>query len=256
MSNYASFVRFLPSPVRSALRVFNARRQFLRYREEEWSWTPVIRKLVDTNDVVVDAGANLGYLTRLFAEWVGGSGKVYSFEPVPDTFGWLAKNVSMSKLNQVTPFPHGLSDVQTQVEMFIPAYDNGVENFYESHIATEGEVAEGMRKVTAIVAPLDQYAGQLDNLCLIKIDVEGHERAVVFGAEALISTWHPALLIEVQGEPGQRAETTAMWDRLAGHGYSPFIQRGEQLIPWTSGCGAVDVLFLRGEHQHKLGLSA
>ena len=255
MVQLRTFVQHLPASWQRALRAWNAHRQFLGYREEAWSWSPVIRKLVGTGDVVVDAGANLGYLTRLFAEWVGSGGRVYSFEPVPDTYQWLFQNVSKSKLSQVTPFPHGLSDQVTQVRMEIPAYENGVENFYESRIVTDGNMAEGVRVVDSTVAPLDQYAEQLTNLRLIKIDVEGHECSVIRGAESLIAQWHPALLIEVQGDPGQRPETQELWDRLTSEAYTPYVQDGKGLVVWTPGCDAVDVLFLREDHRNVLRLN-
>ena len=37
-----------------------------------------------------DAVANVGYLSHLFAGWVGSRGQVYSFDPVPWTFEIVA----------------------------------------------------------------------------------------------------------------------------------------------------------------------
>lgn len=219
MSISHQIVSKLPAPVKRALRSWNAYRQFCRYQEDEWVWAATCRKLVTPGDTIVDAGANLGYLSRIFAEWVGSTGRVYSYEPVPDTFRWLFKNVAQSGMEQITPFPHGLSDTEAKVRMEVPSYEDGVENYYESRILTDEDAAE--QTVEAMVAPLDKYAGQLENLSLLKIDVEGHECSVVRGAAAVLEARKPAMLIEVTGEPGKRPETTQLWEILSAAGYAP-----------------------------------
>ena len=45
-----------------------------------------IKKLVEPGDFVVDLGANIGWYSNVLSGLVGDQGKVFSIEPIPDTF--------------------------------------------------------------------------------------------------------------------------------------------------------------------------
>ena len=51
------------------------------------TWNPeeyaAFRAAVRPGDVVLEAGANVGAYTMLFAQWVGPAGRVFAFEPDP-----------------------------------------------------------------------------------------------------------------------------------------------------------------------------
>jgi hypothetical protein len=49
--------------------------------------------IISKGDVVIDAGANVGYFTMLFSDLVGPYGRVHAFEPVPATFSILSRNL-------------------------------------------------------------------------------------------------------------------------------------------------------------------
>ena len=55
--------------------------------------TKIVKKLIKNGDVVLDIGANIGYYTLIFAKLVGNSGKVFAFEPEPENFKILQKNI-------------------------------------------------------------------------------------------------------------------------------------------------------------------
>ena len=79
-------IRWLPARLRHALRAWNSSRQVRHFTEERWPEAAVVRQLIRPGDVVVDAGANIGYLSALLARWVGPSGLVHSIEPIPRPF--------------------------------------------------------------------------------------------------------------------------------------------------------------------------
>src|ERR1035437_10176539 len=62
----------------------------------------VMRKTVKPGDTVLDVGANVGALTVPMAQMVGPSGKVIAWEPQPETFALLKKNIEQNDLNNVT----------------------------------------------------------------------------------------------------------------------------------------------------------
>ena len=49
--------------------------------------------LVSRGNTVLELGANRGHFTKLFADIVGKRGKVYAFEPIPDTFQKLQSSL-------------------------------------------------------------------------------------------------------------------------------------------------------------------
>src|SRR5215831_4806609 len=54
--------------------------------------TKVVGRLLRPGMVVIDVGAHIGYYTKLFAKSVGKQGRVYAFEPNPETFAVLEYN--------------------------------------------------------------------------------------------------------------------------------------------------------------------
>ena len=52
----------------------------------------LLARLIDPGDIVVDAGANVGYMTVLAATAAGRSGRVLAFEPHPELFAVLCQN--------------------------------------------------------------------------------------------------------------------------------------------------------------------
>jgi len=72
--------------------------QMWLYREylPDWDW---IRK----TDVVIDIGAYVGTFSVL-AAWLAPRGRVFAFEPNPENFGFLSKNVQANGLDNLVPY--------------------------------------------------------------------------------------------------------------------------------------------------------
>ena len=72
---------------------------------EQGLWEPFETSLIvsrlNTGDVFVDVGANIGYFTLIAASLVGDQGQVYAFEPDPENYRLLEKNCAhnFSQLN-------------------------------------------------------------------------------------------------------------------------------------------------------------
>jgi hypothetical protein len=60
-------------------------------------------------DVIFDCGAYCGDTSFIFSKLVGSSGRVYSFEPDPDNYTMLIKNVEKHNLQNVVPINKGIS---------------------------------------------------------------------------------------------------------------------------------------------------
>jgi FkbM family methyltransferase len=150
--------------------------------------TETLHRLIDPGDLVVDVGANIGYLTSLAAARAGGDGLVMAFEPHPRTFELLESNaarwrgrggVADVELHQVA-----LSDHAGEGTLIAgPSFD---EHMGMAALASDESPAKESA-VTVTVARLDDALSPGDRPGALKIDVEGHEPEVLRGARRLLT---------------------------------------------------------------------
>lgn len=82
----------------------------------EQGTTALCKKILRPGMTVVDVGAHIGYYTRLFARLVGPHGKVYAFEPHPDNFAILQRNVR--KFKNVVPVQAAVLDKEGEISLY------------------------------------------------------------------------------------------------------------------------------------------
>jgi FkbM family methyltransferase len=247
-------ISLLPRPLRAWLRHRRALGQIERYQESDWEWSDTVRRLVTPGSTVVDAGANIGYLCRLFARWVGPEGRVVAVEPIVETFNILRDaHEGQDGWRHVFLLNAALSDETGTATMIVPRQAAGVENFYEASL--HGAPGDGV-EMKVEKRTLDELCRHLDiRPDFIKIDVEGHELEVLRGGSNLLASLHPALLIEVKGEPNDPASSAGqLFQLLAGLGYLPHVLGQTGLRPRRAEDRTVDVLFLQPGHRRTLGL--
>ncbi|HMO50393.1 MAG TPA: FkbM family methyltransferase [Kiritimatiellia bacterium] len=237
--------RLLPSFLRRALRRRYYRGVVSNYREVDWEWSPFIKPLVPSGGQVIDIGANVGYLSGLFAQWVGPSGSVLSVEPIPETYDALSASMSTLFPNTVVTIQSCVSDAPGEVTMAVPEYAGGGANYYESRIV-DPDSATGARHVNVPATTLDLLIRDRNlNPSFIKIDVEGHELAVIKGGAEFFANHRPPLLIEVAGDPDEPGSAAALlFAMLKGWGYDPHLIRKGTLEVRRVGDQSVDYLFL------------
>ena len=82
--------------------------------------------------------------------------------------------------------------------------------------------------LTVTTRRLDDYADLMEPVGCIKIDVEGHEEAVLHGAANILRRDHPSLIIEIEErhKPGSLAAVRRYLGEL---GYRGFFFRGGHL---------------------------
>ncbi|HMP91025.1 MAG TPA: FkbM family methyltransferase [Kiritimatiellia bacterium] len=236
----------LPRGVQRELR----RRYYLRvvknYRAADWEWMPVVTPLIPRGGHVLDIGANVGYLSRIFADIVGIGGRVVSVEPIPDTFDVLRHSMKTLHPDIVTTLPLCISDRAGEVYMAVPKYAGGGENYYESRIVTDDKGHDGQLyrvKASTLSAEVARLGLMPD---FIKIDVEGHELAVIRGGANFFARKQPPLLIEVASNPDEAGTSASeLFDLLGSHGYLAHVLDKGVLRLRQSGDQSVDYLFLK-----------
>jgi FkbM family methyltransferase len=144
-------------------------------------------QIIRPKDVVIEIGANIGAHTVRLAQLVGPQGLVLAFEPQRILYHILCGNIALNNLFNVHTY---LAAVGKEVGMLkVPPLDYAAE-------ANFGGVS--LEDVTAgepiAVTTLDSL--KLPYLRLLKVDVEGMESDVLFGARKLIAQHRPFLYVE------------------------------------------------------------
>jgi FkbM family methyltransferase len=157
----------------------------------------VVRK----NDTVIDVGANIGEITIELAELVGANGAVHSFEPIQKNYEQLCANVKNAGMKSRTMlYKIGLGDKNFTATFtvpkerdteatLIPHQDEAWKDFEKEKDKYIPEVCE----VKTLATVLD---GKLNgNISFMKCDVEGGEFLVFRGAEKLLGSKNPPVLM-------------------------------------------------------------
>ncbi len=180
---------------------------FRRWRrgpeEPELELLPI---LCGTDKVTVDIGANFGmYTARLSAL----SRRCIAFEPIPAFARMLRRGFG----NRVEVHACALSDAKGTARLRVPDLFTGYATIDPANrLATRAQ--DVIDEVEVETGLLDQF--ELADVGFIKIDVEGHEEAVLRGAVVTLARCRPNLLVEVEERhnPGSvRRIVTWMADR-------------------------------------------
>jgi FkbM family methyltransferase len=159
----------------------------------------------------VDVGANLGVYTYFAAKY---SAWVYSIEPVPD----VAARLRASVPSNVTVLPLAVSDKAGRSTLYLPRMGRVAVDTRATleETANPGFDADPIEIDTQRIDDLG-----LENVAFMKIDVEGHEQAVLRGARDLIASSRPTLLIESEERHGKGrvGATKAFFEELGYEGF-------------------------------------
>jgi FkbM family methyltransferase len=150
---------------------------------------------------VFDVGANIGVFTVLQATQ---GCRVYSFEPNPDSYSRLSRNVTSNKLSDgVRLFPTALGDVHGVGSLHV--IGGGTTGGFVTPVK-DGDAESGS---VVPIATLDEIVPTLpvSSIDLLKIDAEGSEVAVLRGGERTLDNvqrvmieYHSRQLLRQVGE--------------------------------------------------------
>ena len=187
----------------------------------------------------LDVGANRGDTILDVAKLVPNA-KIIGFEPNPDICNGarrLAKN-----LPEVNILNIGLGEKAEDLTLFIPVYRGysfdglasihrkNAENWLKTRLFLYRDKLLTIKKIKCTIQPLDQF---LLTPSFIKMDVQGHELAVLKGGKQMIQKHRPTLLLE--------SATPEIQELLQQWGYHPYHIRKDKL---EAGAGQLNTIFL------------
>jgi len=153
----------------------------------------------------IDIGANIGYYTLIAARLVGPAGKIYAFEPDPDNFALLKKNVEQNGYRNVVLVNKAVSDKTRSTRLYLSESNRGDHRLYDSR--------DGRKSIAVHAASLDDFFLNRDKtIHLIKMDIQGAEARALAGMKALvrknrrlklITEFSPVALINFGSDPRQ-----------------------------------------------------
>jgi FkbM family methyltransferase len=215
--------------------------------------------------LVVDIGANIGAFSLPIASEVGEGGCVVAVEPTDYAFAKLRGNVALNPAiaPRLVAIQAGLTDGKSQSETsaFYSRWplDGETQARHPEHLG-QAETAASARflSLDALLAELREGGRISGRVSFIKLDVDGHELAVLQGAERVFTTDRPSLLIEIA--PYVQDEVPGRFEALLGtlSGFNYVLERSTtgEALPMSSdglrsiiGAGAgIDILARPADH--------
>ncbi|MBS0620546.1 MAG: FkbM family methyltransferase [Verrucomicrobia bacterium] len=172
----------------------------------------IIEKYTKEGTLAIDIGAHIGLHTIAMSRKVGPQGGVIAFEPQKKMFYEQLANLEVNKCTNVLSLRKALGAEPGIIQMDIadPTNEGG------TSIGKGGDFAE--------MITLDSL--NLENVSLIKVDVEWYEYFVFLGARNTILRNRPIIVFEIMGEmdyatgtPEIKAQFERVIDLVASYGY-------------------------------------
>lgn len=165
---------------------------------------------------IIDVGANIGYTTVVFSNALEKSYKVFAFEPHPVIFNNMALMVSKyTNSANVTRVNYAVGDEEGEIKLMHNARHHGDHQILTDALQDNIEITKIYNvPITSIDAFIEK--NNIDQICFVKIDVQGYEQKVVLGMFNTIEE-NPNLSIALEYDP----------IRITALGFDPY-----ELLEW------------------------
>jgi len=142
-------------------------------------------RFVRPGTVVYDVGAHIGFHALVCGLLAGRSGRVFAFEPDPQCRASLERQIAANPRLPLVVLPYALSDCRGELPL------DTSKGSSQSRLHAEGNLLVEATSIDSLL----QDAG-LPPPHVIKIDVEGHEAAVLRGAKVALERYQPVVLCD------------------------------------------------------------
>jgi FkbM family methyltransferase len=157
--------------------------------------------------IVYDVGGNCGQMSLYFSLQVGRSGRVLTFEPVPENYSRLLRNLELNQLTNVEAFETAVGSDQEPKSFCFDSVHHTMGTFNTTMV----KLATWEKTITVPCTTLDACVANRRSIpSLIKIDVEGAGLEVIKGATGLIEKHRPAIYFEIHAADVESPELQAL----------------------------------------------
>jgi len=175
-----------------------------------------IKKYCRPGMVIYDVGANIGYVSLIFAKQVGEKGKVIAFEPLPENLQRLQKNITLNGLgSRITCVQAAVVDKPGSITFLV--HSSGAMGKAQGSLGREEQY---VAQITVPAVALDDliFLQNYPQPDLVKMDIEGGEVLAIQGMQKTLTEVQPILLIEIHS----RSALDFLWTELQNCGYQLF----------------------------------
>ena len=167
---------------------FNAAfRRELRKNAHHYGEVAFLESVLRPGMTVIEGGANRGVTAIAIAKAIGGKGHVYAFEPIPEYYGLLLKNVSRNHIGNISIYNMALSNRNACIRFYKHGEGSGV---------TRTDDAETIQvQSIALRTFLDEH--DIARLDFINCDCEGSELLMFRKARTLLKEQTPLIFCEL-----------------------------------------------------------
>jgi FkbM family methyltransferase len=192
----------------------------------------LFERLLRPGMFVVDLGASLGYYTLLAAKKVGNNGRVYAFEPQPWNCEVIRKSIHANAYEGIVIIiQKAVADKQGLVTLHFAEPGSGEASLYWRSMPGRGQQSIAVEATT-----LDEFFEKEGSppIHVMKMDIEGAEKAALEGAKALIQR-NTKLKLIIEFDPRCQADAGVspeeFFNTLIGVGFKNFSVIQKELQP-------------------------
>jgi len=166
--------------------------EILNFSDVEKNEINIMNELLPPNATIFDIGANIGFHS-LNLSITDNSRDIYAFEPAPETFNILKKNVFLNKQKKIKVFNFGFSNF------------NGISSFFYNKTLSGNSSLKKLipsnhiQEIFCEFYTLDSFVktNKFSKIDFIKCDVEGAELLVISGGIRTIKKFKPIIFAEI-----------------------------------------------------------
>jgi FkbM family methyltransferase len=156
-----------------------------------------LRRHLVAGDIMLDVGANIGYISAVAASYVGPSGEIHGFEPLHECFERLEVLRSLNPEFRLFCNHFALGAAEGVLPI---GFDPAGESRNATLVPGQKHPVEYEVPVRTLDAYIRDCVAHPERIRVIKIDVEGFEFAVLEGLEGWLSTarYRPLIVVEIK----------------------------------------------------------
>lgn len=192
----------------------------------------LLNMFLKEGDTCIDVGANIGIWSYHMSKAVGNSGKVFAIEPMPLSYKILNNVISKKKLNNVESYKIAFGEKEENVSMNIEQDKYGMKSLSTAHIS-KNSLSQGS-ELTVPVKTLDKFisSNNINNIKLIKCDIEGAELPFIKGGMNVFKNDKPILICEIQATNAAKFGYSPkdVFDLLDSFSYQAYLYRSNKLV--------------------------